>query len=354
MTSGPLSVEISGPIHFGGSSFSRATLYPDGTIYLDNHLKSVDKGRTVVECTASDPNLRSLLNMHRNFLNTHRHPQNRTRFLALDYPLNELRPPRPNTFSTTRWWSDNVFEAPVRRGAALFHIPAGKVMFHRGVKAEARLYGLFCHRGIVEDHDGSLLACCFGNFESDTIRPPDGADIGIKARCFLVRSTDGGVNWRYVATIAAPEPGMEDNEEGYDEAALAVLEDGRYFVVMRTGHWTPLVGAYSADQGRTWSAPKPLPGLANGVSPDLIKLLDGRLVLAYGRNIRGTAFRRTCELAVSEDGQGNTWSAVTVAPPTSWANNRSGYPTIFEVEPGVVFYQADGDCWRIRLGPRRA
>lgn len=350
---GAQNIEISGPIHFGGSLFSRATRAPDGVIYLDNNRKSTDGGRTVVACAPSDPKLCSILNMHRSFLNNPQHPQNRKRFLALDYPLNELKPRQPNTFSTTRWWSDNAFESPVRKTMALFHIPAGKVKFHRGVEATSRAYGLFCNRGIFEDRDGTLLACCFGNFESDTIKPPEGADIGIKARCFLVKSADGGANWYYVATIAAPKPDMKDNQEGYDEASLAILEDGRYFVVMRTGHWTPLVGAYSTNQGRTWSTAEPLRGLSNGVSPDLIRLSDGRLALAYGRNVRGKEFKRTCELAVSEDGHGKDWRVIIVAPPAGWKENRSAYPTIFEIEPGVVFYQADGDCWRIRLRPKR-
>ena len=347
----PLPADVSGPIRFGGSRFSRATLAPDGTIYLDNSRKSMDHGRTAIACDASDPDLMPVLNFHRSFLNAHRHPKNRERFLALDYVIEESTPPTPNTFVTTRWWSDDALETPVRKGAAVFHIPAGNVRFHRGVPPPARRYGLFCNRGIFECPDGALLACCFGNFESDAIAPPAGADIGIKARCFLVRSTDGGASWRYVATIAAPEPDMADNQEGYDEASLAVLEDGRYFAVMRTGHWTPLVGAHSTDQGQTWSRPAPLPGLSNGVSPDLIRLSDGRLALAYGRNVRGERLRRTCELAVSENGQGTEWRVLTVAPATPWTDGRSAYPTIFEVEPCVVFYQADGDCWLITLGP---
>ncbi len=256
------------------------------------------------------------------------------------------------------WYSENAFESPVRVGKAIFHIPAGKVK-----RTMVGMDGLHVHRGIVELDDGSLLACCFGNFEIDTIKPPPGADIGIQARCFLVKSVDGGKNWHYVSSIAVPNPRLVKTQEGYDESNLVVLDDGRYLVVMRTGQWTPLVASYSADEGKTWSAPDQLPGLRNGVDPCVIKLRDGRLALAYGRDTGGGYYAlgseplarrserggRTRELAISEDGKGESWEVIGVAT----AKGGNAYPTIFEVEPNVIFYQSSSDCWRITLKPRK-
>lgn len=334
-------VKVSDPIQYGGGPVSRATLAPDGTIYLDNNKKSLDGGKTVVDCGPTDPKVSDILNYHRSFLNTHKHSQNRKRFLAIDYPLHELEPPEPNKFAAKMWYSENAFESPVRVGEAIFHIPAGKVK-----RTMVGMDGLHVHRGIVELDDGSLLACCFGNFETDTIKPPPGADIGIQARCFLVKSVDGGKNWHYVSSIAVPNPRLVRTQEGYDESDLVVLDDGRYLVVMRTGHWTPLVVSYSADEGKTWSAPDQLPGLRNGVDPCVIKLRDGRLALAYGRDTVGG---RTRELAISEDGKGESWEVIVVAT----AKGGNAYPTIFEVEPNVIFYQSSSDCWRITLKPRK-
>ncbi len=333
-------VKISDPIEYGGGVVSRATLAPDGTIYLHNNKKSIDAGRTVVDCEPTDPKLSDILSIHRSFLNTHKHSQNRKRFLAIDYPLRELDPPEPNKFITTRWYSEDAFDSPVRVGTAIFHIPAGKVKF-----GTIGMAGLYVHRGIFELDDGSLLCCCFGNFETDTVKPPAGADIGIQARCFLVKSVDGGKNWHYLSSIAVPDPNIIKTQEGYDEASLAVLDDGRYLVVMRTGHWTPLVASYSADGGLTWTEPDQLPGLRNGVDPCLIKLRDGRLALAYGRNVKGGRAR---ELAISEDGAGESWDVIVVSP----AKGGNAYPTIFEVEPNVIFYQASSECWRVTLKPR--
>ncbi|MBC8468744.1 MAG: hypothetical protein H8D56_04670, partial [Planctomycetes bacterium] len=232
-------VMVSDPIEFGGGAISRATLTPDGTIYLDNNKKSLDGGRTVVDCEPTDPNLSDILNHHRSFLNTHKlgtkwrgeasfHSQNRKRFLAIDDTLRELEPPELNKFAAKMWYSENAFDSPVSVGTATFRIPARKGEFEPGwVRDELRLHLLF-YRGIVEDEDGNFLACCFGNFSTDTVVPPPGHDCGsgIQYRCFFVKSVDGGRSWDYVSTIAVPNPDLVKTQEGYDEASLAVRHTG--------------------------------------------------------------------------------------------------------------------------------
>ena len=46
-------------------------------------------------------------------------------------------------------------------------------------------------------------------------------------------------------------------------------------------------------------------------------------------------------LAVSDDGTGESWQSATIGE-----RMGSCYPTIIEVEPGVLFCQVDGWCWR--------
>ena len=336
-----------------GSWFSRSILSADGTIYLCGGRKSTDDGKTFVDCDRSDPFLDPILSQcqHRgrthesgrsglgNNENVHRSIlQSGQRFVALDYPLYPLEIPQPGKFITTYWHSERGLSRVVT-DTAVFHIPEAGYL----ESDYWGMYGLYCHRGLIELNDGTLLAGLFGNFERDRVEPPQGADIGIKARAFVMKSTDGGRNWHYVGTVATPTLDMTENEEGYSEWDMVQLSDGRLLGVIRTGHYSPLVCSYSSDLGRTWTKPEKLRGLDWGVDPCLIRLKDKRLVLAYGRNERPGS--RSCELAISTDGAGANWTNIRVAPP----DRRSAYPTIFEVQPNLVFYQAGDECWQIEV-----
>ena len=382
---------ITGPYRYTSERnkawYSRSILGPDRTIYLHGGRKSTDGGWSFVDRERGDPFLNPLLSycQHRgrthdtHYLSsvgeykdrplTHRSILlSKRRFVALDYPLYPLEVPQPGKFLTTFWHGDPGLKR-ITMDTAVFHIPEAGYL-ESGYWGG---FGLYCHRALIELEDGTLLAGLFGNFEKDRIVPPDGADITIKARNFVMQSQDGGRNWHYVATVAAPKPNMVDNQEGYTEWDMAELADGRLLGVMRTGHWTPLLASYSSDQGRSWTAPARLPGLNWGVDPCLIRLKDGRLALAYGRNRpapreedrhphmplkpeeaaafaqQGRFGGRSCELAISEDGTGAEWTNMRIAP----ANRRSAYPTIFEIDPNVIFYQTGDECSRIELSPRR-
>ena len=220
---------------------------------------------------------------------------------------------------------------------------------------------IFFHRGIRELPDGTLLACMIGSFEQDnmpTTDPRSKMETPFKMRSFLVSSDDQGDTWRYYSTVAAPQAGVMDDSEGFNEWALLPLDDGRMLAVIRTGHYSPMVASWS-DDGRTWSPPAKM-GLGPGVDPYLLRLKDGRLALAYGQLVqRGGEKkadwshedqRRKCQLAINPDGTGKGWLATTVAD----YSQRMAYPTIFEVEPNVILYQS-GEClelWRVKLPPR--
>ena len=83
--------------------------------------------------------------------------------------------------------------------------------------------------GIVQLENGDLLNTASCEFKGDT-----------KERAVIVKSTDGGRSWSYLATMAY-DPDMDrelppgQHAEGFNEVSLARLPDGTLFSVMRTG-----------------------------------------------------------------------------------------------------------------------
>jgi len=225
--------------------------------------------------------------------------------------------------------------------------------------------GLVFHRAVVESSDGSLLAAMYGNFEQDRTvptNPHSRRETKYKARAFVVRSEDQGKTWRYLSSLAVPDPTQTDDSEGFNEWTMVRLADGRLLGVIRTGHFTPLVACWSDDEGRTWTQPQTPPGLGpGGCDPHLLKLQDGRLALAYGQMVQPPAdrqrywsqyetrwdHRRRCRLAISTDKAGRRWQTLDVCD----YGERSAYPTIFEVAPNVILYQADLGLWRVDIPP---
>ena len=53
------------------------------------------------------------------------------------------------------------------------------------------------------------------------------------------------------------------------------------------------------------------------------------------------------KLAISSDGTGKDWEVTTIG-----REMGSVYPTMFEVEPNVLFCQVDGWYWRVTLNPK--
>ena len=135
---------------------------------------------------------------------------------------------------------------------------------------------------VVEMLDGHLLCTLHG------YRPNEG-----KYSLGVVESTDGGHNWRYLSSMC--DDGTL-GREGPDEADLVLLKPGKLLSVFRTG--SNLFQVTSTDGGRTWSDPGDLG--TYGVSPQLLLLHNGVLILAYGT-------RNVCVRA-SWDGTGETWS----------------------------------------------
>ncbi len=334
-----------------GSCYARSFWASNGTIYLLGPLKSTDGGKRVVLSDKNDPPWGSLLeekNMNVYFSRKGLFLGVRTKFWC-----------GPDGRCAGKIWRSTDDLKTLKEGDTTLIIPeAGKV--DNGKPGE--WVGLFFHRRILEMPDGSLLAAMYGNFEPDTIvptNPRSRSETKYKDRTFVVRSTDEGRTWRYLATVAAPSRDVMDDTEGFNEWSMLRLADGRLLGVMRTGHYTPLTASWSSDGGKTWSRPVDLTELGPGCDPYLLMLSDGRVALAYGQIVppkepkelywkeydARADHRRRCRLAISTDGAAKQWSVSTVAD----YGRRTAYPTIFEVEPNLLVYQSDLDLWRVQL-----
>lgn len=337
--------------HADGPRYARSFRALNGAIYLLGPFRTTNGGRTLALRGENDPPWGSLLYEHA--MNVYFERQGlflgvKTKFIC-----------GPQGRCAGKMWRSSDGLKSLHEAETVLEIPeAGQV--DNGKAGE--WVGLFFHRRIVELPDGSLLAAMYGNFEQDVIvptNPRSRSEIKYKSRAFVVRSADEGRSWRYLSTVASPSPGVVDDSEGFNEMSMARLADGRVLAIIRTGHYTPLLAAWSGDSGKTWSEPVPAPGIGPGCDPYLLMLSDGRLALAYGQIVQppepGERYwrdyekrvdqRRRCLLAISADGAGRGWKVETIA---GYAP-RSAYPTIFEVEPNVLVYQSDLDIWRVTL-----
>ncbi len=132
----------------------------------------------------------------------------------------------------------------------------------------------------VELPDGRLIAL---GYIRDSVAPgaPD------LWSTYSFESRDRGRAWTEIACVARSTRDNPDAAEGFNEASLALLRDGRLYAVMRGG--SVMHHSWSSDAGRSWTIPAPMklrddPGYRIGMAwPAMTKLADGTLVLAFGR-----------------------------------------------------------------------
>lgn len=280
---------------------------------------------------------------------------NQDYFIALGYKLLYLS---DSTYHAKMWYSSDDLKTVIEGEAKFILSEAGVVNYGQN----GEWAGLFCHRGIIQLPDNSFLAAVYGNFESDSIipsNPQSKLETKFKLRSFVVRSTDMGKTWRYYASLAVPQRDQTDDSEGFNEWNMEILNDGRLLAVIRTGHFTQPVICFSNDQGRTWSEPAVNPELGPTASdPCLLKLSDGRIALAYGqmeqpegnkdqffKDFKAGDHLRRCRLAVSTTPEADHWQVWNITD----FGNRSAYPTIFEMEPGLLLYQSGMELYQIKI-----
>lgn len=319
----------------------------DGTIYLKNHLKSTDGGKTFepqkqvdVEDINDAPE-RAVL-------------AKKGLFYALDGPASLVS---SGVYSVDSWRSTDELKT-LHKEKATVYVPDGP----KRERESGEWYGLYVYHTIIEMSDKSWLMTMYGNFAEDELPPQDRdaqKETKYMMRTFVVKSTDEGRTWHYLASIAVPRLG-DPIGEGFVEPTITLLDDGKLLCIMRTGHHYPLYASWSADSGKTWGPPV-YTGLDRGADPNLIKLADGRVALSWGRRYPEGWSKITPEgdrfyfkypgegltnLAISDDG-GATWTNHRIAQRTG-----STYSTIFEVEPNVIFFQVDQWVWRVILNQK--
>jgi hypothetical protein len=246
-----------------------------------------------------------------------------------------------------------------------------------GADESNRVRGPFFHGDLLVLPNGDLLSTMDTNFPEDTKYPKTGAMY--KWRTIVVRSGDQGRNWEYLSTAAAMDSIADRSlvprwQDGFDEAALGLMPDGRLLCVMRTGTYAnpaaaratyrdlsttvaaengeyrtrgqptdPIYLAVSGDGGRTWGTPEPLP-TARGACPRLLLLSHGVLALSYGRVARPT---QGDHVVFSLDG-GRTW----VDDREIFAGLSSGYTEMIETAPGKILYVFDSvTAWGPKYAP---
>ncbi|MEZ5543309.1 MAG: sialidase family protein [Pseudomonadota bacterium] len=327
----------------GNGRWIRCFQAADATLYLHGGLASHDGGRTVQPQQAIDVEAINAT-PERAVLAT---PD---MFYAVG---GRAEPLSPGRYRLRAWRSTDGLRTLAEEQAQL-EIPAGSP-----APEEDAWYGLYVHRNILVMPDGSWLLTMYGNFSVDRQEPPDRSsrhEVKYMMRSFVLTSSDAGRNWRFLATVAAPRPD-DPIGEGFVEPTMTRLDDGRLLCIMRTGHHYPLYASWSSDHGRSWTSPV-YTGLDRGCSPCVITLGDGRVALGWGRRYP-EAWSRLDEAGdvarFEYPGHGQVCLALSSDGGTSWMNQvtatgvGSCYPTIIEVEPGVIFTQVDQWIWRITL-----
>ncbi len=161
--------------------------------------------------------------------------------------------------------------------------------------AEGGLMPVVWWGNIAQLFDGSLVAGVYPTHYID-----NKGNIS-KGNVSFYRSLNLGKTWDYVGRISFVADGIADkrsSDNAYEEPAFEVLTDGTFLCVMRTGSTSPMYQSFSKDKGRTWSRPEPI--APNGVSPMLMRLGNGVLVLESGRP--------GVQLRFSLDGTGKDWT----------------------------------------------
>jgi len=182
--------------------------------------------------------------------------------------------------------------APVRFGG----FPADLADYHEGELL------LLTNGNILPLADGRLFTTLYGVYAGEE-----------RYRLLAVTSADGGFTWRYHALVASWQD-IPSGPEGPCESHTARLADGRLLCVYRVGSGRdyPYHKSLSADEGLSWSAPRPLRG-AWSVEPQLIRLEGDPLASGAQGILLLSGGRHGLFLWVCADGLGERWEPINLA-----------------------------------------
>jgi hypothetical protein len=333
--------------------YARSFHVPAGDVFVENRLKiSRTPSGNLVAVSDSFVTFPSAM-VQRGELNSLIYTEHL--FLALGYRIKSDSLLR---FSNEIWRSSDDLKTVSTLTSVVLLPGAGKVDY--GTNGEWA--GLFCHRGILQLRDGTLLAAVYGNFETDTIipsNPQSKLETKFMLRAFVIKSSDLGNTWEYMSSLAVPKPGQRDDSEGFNEWSMVELADGRIMAIVRTGHFTPPIICYSGNAGASWTEPVVNPELGPAsCDPWLLKLSDGRIAISYGEmqqpegdrkaffeNFKAGDHPRKCRMAISGTPAADHWQTFDI----TGFGNRSAYSTLYEMAPGTLLYQAGPELYQINL-----
>jgi len=150
----------------------------------------------------------------------------------------------------------------------------------------------------------------------------------------LLKSTDKGKTWKYIATMAGDPEGKHG---GFVEPGLVRTKTGRLIAGLRThADENAIWMTYSDDDGKTWVPVFKTDMIGHPV--DLIQLKDGRIMATYGvregvgRHVEPGGIR-----ACFSSDNGKTWDIKTeVILRSDFINWDEGYPESMQMPDGKV------------------
>jgi hypothetical protein len=167
-------------------------------------------------------------------------------------------------------------------------------------------------------------------------------------------SDDGGKSWRPSQGECVVDTGGHLLEGGSIEPACVQLRDGRVWMLMRTqGGY--LYESFSSDDGETWTEPVPSRFVSSNSPAALLRLRDGRLVLAWNNcmspyhegGITTSYARYIMAMAISDD-DGKTWHGYREISRVAGKGTVT-YPFLNECSNGDILSQNGG---LYRVSPR--
>lgn len=194
---------------------------------------------------------------------------------------------------------------------------------------------------ILTPDDGTMVLHCYGN----TVALPGDADVVEDEKrnaSYLFRSQDGGKTWGEPTLIAID----------YNETSILPLDEKHWLAALRShlkGQFTAV--SHSYDGGRTWTEPQRVTR-ASEHPPDLLRLSDGRVLMAFGERNKPCGVHAL----VSSDG-GETWDRKNELVLVDHATSTDcGYPSSVLLPDGRVLtaYYAVGSTkhpdWGVHAG----
>lgn len=171
------------------------------------------------------------------------------------------------------------------------------------------------------DQDGLMFRCRPLRLSSGRLILPAYDEIPWEGLPLL--SDDDGATWRAGQRMVTPGP------SGCIQPAIVELDGGELLACLRTGREADCIWeSRSRDGGETWSPciATALPNPNSGI--DLIRLVDGRLLLAYNPLAHG---RHRLAVAVSDDA-GATWDSTDLEHEPG---SEFSYPTLMQARSGA-------------------